>query len=474
MPAPPPIPPAAPAASAALAADSATIGATQGLSLTDVVDLALRNNPATRESWAHARAVSDVYGAARGALFPTVDGQVALARSKGSTVAGGTGTNIGGVPLGTTGNGTGGTGGTSGGSGTTRTQIAPSLSLSYLVFDLGGRAGGIEAAKQRAIEANLAHNSTVRDVVLEAESSLFSFIATRALRDAQIEAVGESEADLAAAQERFRVGVATVQEVLQTRTALSQTQLQLETLEASVSNAHGILAVAMGLQANTRYDIPNVPVGDSVSDVCASVDTLINRAIVTRPDLAGTRAEAAALAAEVRVARAAGYPALTLNSNASYVRSNQGTAGPNYTISLGVRIPVFNGFSRQYDVRTAREDYEAGLARVESMQQQITLQVLTAYNALDAATKRVRTSSDLVRNAQESANVAIGRYQAGVGTIIDVLLARTALANARASAIQARWEWRTALAQLAHDTGALDAHGQPNLQLSGPPGNIRR
>jgi outer membrane protein TolC len=61
--------------------------------------------------------------------------------------------------------------------------------------------------------------------------------------------------------------------------------------------------------------------------------------------------------------------------------------------------------------------------------------------------------------------VAAGRYRAGVGTIVDVLLARSALATARAEAIQARWEWRTALVQLAHDTGSLDLGGRPNVSI---------
>src|SRR3954451_13222814 len=42
------------------------------LSVPEVVDLALRNNPTTRLSWAQARAAADVFGASRGAFLPTV------------------------------------------------------------------------------------------------------------------------------------------------------------------------------------------------------------------------------------------------------------------------------------------------------------------------------------------------------------------------------------------------------------------
>jgi outer membrane protein len=463
-PPPPAALPTAPDVTAALRADSAA-NRTTTLSLTDVVDLALRNNPATRESWALARAAADLYGSARGALFPTINGNVSLSQSTSSAAGGGGAGNTGTG----TGSGTGGadtlqTGGRNGSSNTlggsgTRSQITPSISLSYLVLDFGGRAGTIEAAKQRAIASDLAHNATIQDVVLQAESSVFSYEATRALRDAQITAVTEAQADTAAAEARMRVGVGTLEEVLQTRTALAQERLQLATLEGDLLSARGSVAAAMGFPANARFDIPHIGATDSVRAVIASVDTLINRAITQRPELAEARANAEALAQEVRVARSAGYPALTLSSSASYVRPLQGTsttASRNSSLVLGLQIPIFNGFSRQYDLRSAREQYEAGLARTAETSLQLTTQVFASYAAAQTATQRVAAARDLLVSAQQSADVALGRYREGVGTIVDLLLARSALATARASEIQGRWEWQTAMAQLAHDVGSLD------------------
>jgi len=86
----------------------------------------------------------------------------------------------------------------------------------------------------------------------------------------------------------------------------------------------------------------------------------------------------------------------------------------------------------------------------------------------------VRRSAELLAAAEQSATVALGRYREGVGTIIDVLLGRSALATARAESVQARWEWRLALAQLAHDAGMLDLRGRPNLPLgAATPGGPR-
>src|SRR6267154_2900843 len=52
------------------------------LTLIDVVDLALLNNPATRASWAQARASADLFGSARGQYYPTINGEATLDRVK--------------------------------------------------------------------------------------------------------------------------------------------------------------------------------------------------------------------------------------------------------------------------------------------------------------------------------------------------------------------------------------------------------
>ncbi|HEY2163859.1 MAG TPA: TolC family protein, partial [Gemmatimonadaceae bacterium] len=468
-PPPPAAPPVAPLATVALSADSATTGVVQ-FSLADVVDLALKSNPATRESWANAQAAVNQYGSARGALFPTIKGSVNLAGASNGSVLGGGG-NGSSVVLDTTGSSTRAVGAVGG---LTRAQITPAISLTYLVLDAGGRSATIEAAKQNAIAVDLAHNTAINDLVLLVESTLFTYLANLALRDAQVTAVKEAQTDTAAAEARFRVGVGTLQDVLQARTELSQARLQLVTLQGMLITSRANLAAAMGLPANARFDIPTIAARDSVAKVAATVDTLINRAITLRPDLAQARAAAAQLSAQIRVVQSEYRPSLNLSTIQSVTRSVEGPSpsnGLNASLVLGLQLPIFNGFSSAYDVRAARAQYQSGLAHVASTQQQITVQVFTSYASLQTAREKVGAAADLLASASQSADVATGRYREGVGTILDILVARTALDSARAEDIQARWSWRMALSQLAHDVGSLDVRGRPNIPLVGLPRN---
>lgn len=422
--------------------------AVRTLTLPEAVDLALRNSPVTRQSWAQARAAADVYGSSQGRFFPSVTAGVAATRSLALATPG--------RPAGE------------------RTQYGPTLSLTYTVLDFGGRSGSIDVARQTAIAADLSHNANVENVILSVEGAAFTYLSTRAQRDAAKSAVDLASAALDAANERHRVGLATIADVLQAQTARSQAQLQLETLEGTLMVTRGSLAVAMGIPANTPVDIPDVAAVDSAHFIAESVDSLIAVAVRNRPELAEARAQAEAANSGIRVARSATMPALAFGAAGSTNGSNvPGFGGRTYSLNIGVQMPVFTGGSNQYDIASAQEQYQAALARTEVTKQQIIQQVFSAYYTLRTSTDRVRTARDLVASATQSETVARERYREGVGSIVDLLVAQSALASARAQDVDARWQWRSSLAQLAHDVGVLDARGDTSFSLFTPVPDVR-
>lgn len=405
------------------------------LTLGDVIDLALRNNPVTRVSWAQARAAAAEYGSTRGAFLPTITGSATASRTRS-------------VPV-------------NGGRSIERTQVNPGLTLSYLLLDFGGRAGTIDEARQNLFAADLAHNATIQNVVLQVETAYFTYMANTALLGAERSAIAEARANLSSAQQRDSVGLATIADVLQARTALSQEELNLESIQGSLQTARGNLAAAMGIPANVSYDLGPLSSAVPVRTVSVTVDSLIADAIARRPDLAAARAAAAAAAADVRVTRSAAFPALTFGSTAGRTYADPNIyGGGSYGVSLGVSVPIFTGFSQQYNVAAARARADAASAQADILRQQVTTQVFTSYYGLQTAGQRVATADALLASAEQSEQVAAGRYREGVGSIIDLLTAQSALANARAQQVQSRWQWYTALAQLAHDAGVLGTRGE--------------
>ena len=413
----------------------------QALTVTDVVDLALRNNPATHASWSQARAAANFLGSARGQYYPELNATVTASRIKSPA------TNA--RPAGE------------------RTDYGPAVSLNYLLLDFGGRSGSVEAARQNLFAASLTHNATIQNTVLDALTAYFNYVATIALLAAERTAIAEAQASLNAAQQRNKVGLATIADVLQARTALSQEQLTLETTQGLVQAARGGLAAALGLPANLPFDLaPNIG-PFPVRTLTDSVDNIINTALRNRPDLAAARARAEAAYSQVRVTRAAALPSLNLGGTGSRLYSTPSTfSGPSYNLNLGLSIPLFNGFSHQYDIAAARAQADAVAALAEQTRQDVVTEVFVSYYTLQTAEHRAATADDLLASAEQSAQVAAGRYREGVGSILDLLTAQTALANARAQRVQTRWQWYTALAQLAHDAGVLSVRGDTPFSFS--------
>ena len=415
------------------------------LTLADLVDLSLRNSPDTRLAWENARARAAAYGSSRGLAYPQIDGQMGITGLQNPA--------------------------TQGRQSVQQVLYIPSVSFNWLLLDLGGRAGAIGAAREALLAADWTHNAVISDVVLRTARAYYEYIGYRALLAAQRTTLEEQKVNLAAAEDRRRVGVATIADVLQARTAVSQALLTVQTTEGLVRTARGALATAVGFPATTDLDAEAL-IGrhGDIAEVADSVDTLVKHALENRPDLAAAQATYAAALQRTRLVKSARLPSISASGSAgrNIILSTGGGGGNFYSLGFSLAVPLFNGFSWEYNTREAEALAEVESARTASLAQQVTYQVFAAYEAQRTATQRVRTSAELLASATESAEAALARYKEGVGGLIDLLAAENALADARAQQIQAHLQWYSALVQLAHDAALLDPDGGSRIQLSEP------
>jgi outer membrane protein len=402
----------------------------QGWTLTHLVDLALRRNPETRAAWAAARSAAAELGSRRGAYYPTVDLDVGASRTKASAAGGKLVYQ--------------------------QTSYAPVLNIDYLLLDLGGRAASVEEARQALIAADWSHNATIQDVVLAVEQAYYQYVEAKALLEVEQANVKEAEANLDAAEQRHRAGVATIADVLQARRALSEIQLLLQSVEGQIQTMRGALATAVGIPANTPFDV-TVPEGDLPLDqVSDDVERMIQEAQTKRPDLAAARSLVAGAESHVAKVRSDGRLSLGLGGQVGRVwYGGDGPQQDTYSASLLLRVPVFSGFSRRYDTLQAQADRDRAQAQLDSLQQQVIYEVWVSYYNLRTAAQRVKTSASLFESASQSEEVSLGRYKAGVGGIIDLLVAQAGLSLARSQQVAARTDWFLSLARLARDTGTL-------------------
>ncbi len=398
--------------------------------LDDIVELALQNNPATRATWQTARAAAAHVGSEQGAYFPQVSAAGYYSKTKSAysqqlTVE--------------------------------QKAYQPSLALQFILFDFGKRRADVEEARQTLYAANWTHNAMIQAVILEVETQYYQYLNAKAVCSADSAAVHEAGVNLDAAEERHKAGLATVADVLQARSNYAQQKLALEMVEGQIHTIRGSLATAMGLPPTIDYDIGFLPSNIPVTEVTQTVDELLDEAQVRRPDLAASRATALAARANLKSVKSEGLPEITLEGviGRRYY-DNPRVYNDNYTEGIFFNVPLFTGFSHTYDVIEARAKEQAATQRYEVLKGRVDLDVWSSYYDLKTAAERLDTSHEFLASATESYAVSLERYKAGVGSILELLSAQSALGEARAQDVQARTDWFLALAGLAHATGRLE------------------
>lgn len=399
------------------------------LELADVVDLALCNNPQSRQSWASARVLAAQVGVAQAAYLPTVTASVALSRQRNEA-------SFGNDPY---------------------TRRSGAVDLSYVLFDFGARSANLENARQLFAAASYSRDSTVQALFLSAVQAYFQRHATAAAVEASRLSEKAALESLNAAEARYRVGTATPADRLQARTAHAQAVLNTISAGGLLKNAQGNLANVMGLDPTRTIALAPLPSSRPGADFEADTARLIEEARARRPDLAAAEAEFRAAQANVDAAKAAHLPTLSLGVGGLRSQISGQPAYDSSIVGLTVSIPIFSGFSTTYRVRSAEAQADLLSARRDQVNLQVSLDVWNAQANLTTATQSVKTAEDLLESATQSERVVAGRYRAGVGNILDLLAAQAALANARLERIRAGYNWFTARASLAQAMGTLDA-----------------
>lgn len=399
------------------------------LTLADVVELALCNNPQTRALWASSRAQAAQLGSSMSSYLPTLSGPISISSSR-TTAAGTT---------------------------TDSSQRSVGLTISYLLYDFGGRAAGVDNAKQLLVAANATRDEALQSVFLSAVQSYYTLLSTRASMQSFTAAEAAARESLNAAQARYQAGTGIPADRLQAQTALSQAVLNRIRAEGDAVNAQGSLASIMGFDATQPFYLAAVPEFTPDPVVEQDIGALIERARQNRPDLLAAEAQIKAAEAQLRATKANGLPSFTLNGSAAHFQSSAAFgAGNSHNLTLALSVPLFSGYRDTYQNRAAQAQLEGRVADRDRVANQIALEVWKAYQALLTNSQALRAADDLLASAVQSEKVVSGRYKAGLGSILDVLSAQSALANAQQQRVAALYNFQASRFTLTQAIGQLD------------------
>jgi TolC family type I secretion outer membrane protein len=406
------------------------------LNLFEAVNLALCNNPQTREMWSNVQAQSAQLEISKASEYPNIALNAAANRN---------------WPANTT----------------AINQQSIGLSASYLLYDFGARSANLESAIQLLAAANATQDSTLQTVFLAAVQAFYQTQAALAALDAAQISEHSAQESFAAAQARYAAGSATPADKLSAQTAYSQATLNRITAEGNLRKSQGALANVMGLDANKNVTLTNANTAVLPNNFSENIDALIEQARQRRPDLHSVVAQVKAAQANTDATRAAGKPTIALSA-ANNQNNSGGINSHSSSVGINISVPIFSGYAPTYRVRAAEAQVDAKNAQLERLRLQIALDVWTAYQNLTTATQALQTTADLLDSATQSEHVALGRYKAGMSNMLDVLNAQSALANARQQRVQATFNWNISRAALGQAMGNLDAGLLQTLSANSP------
>jgi outer membrane protein len=274
-------------------------------------------------------------------------------------------------------------------------------------------------------------------------------------------AAGEAEA-------AARSQLAEAEQQLATSTAMlrARTATRSDSLRAVIQVGNARLALLNALNdrqtadaALTRLVGTNFPVTASPADTVAEMQIQLDSSQIASlledaPLVRQAVASEVAAHASSKAARAPYLPTLSLSWNYSGNRSDNGLGGLagqyayQNSLRLGLSYPLFNQLNREEGIvraDVAERNAEATLRDTKLLARQNLIQYL---GALRTAQEQMQIQIASVAAAEEDLRVQKQRYQLGASLQLDVLTSETALVQARAALIQARYDYRVAKAQL--------------------------
>ena len=381
----------------------------KALSLKDLLNVAICNNPTLATSYMQAKSAEASYGKALSAYLPSLDASANIkgARNKNTSAADDGWQNS--------------------------SSIGGSLTLSWLVYDFGSREADRDIAQKMLEQANFTKNQTLQDTVFNVISAYYSLLSAQ---EALTVAKTNEETYLKSYQialKKYELGLVKLSDKLQAETSLGQSQYAVAESEAALTKARGKLAELLNLSAATELDLAEVTLSAEDGKFEGDPKDLIDEALARRADIKASEAATAAAKLAIDKAEAANYPSISFSTGASATDNLSGGSGQSYSgnIGLGISVPLFTGFANTYSTITKRYDYEAQKDKLAALESNIRQDVWNKYQDYVTSVKNYDISQKLFISASESFKVTSGAYKAGKGNILELLNAQAALAEAR-------------------------------------------
>jgi len=329
--------------------------------------------------------------------------------------------------------------------------------IRQLITDSGRTPNLVSSSRFEAQASAQNAQATRYDVLLQVNRSYFDVLHAQAVVKVAEETVSARQLLSDQVTELGRNQLRSQLDVSFAEVNVSEAKLLLVRAQDTVQQALAELGRAMGSDVPANYQLAEEPLP---SGPPGTVEQLVAQALGNRPELASLRfsSEAAYKFADaerdlkrptVSIIAVGGFlPLINTPATAPIPAEYEG-------IAANVSIPVFNGH-----LFTAR--HEAALQRalesdqrLRDQQQRIARDVRVAWASANDAYQRMDVTAQFLRQAALALDLAQGRYNLGLSSIVELTQAQLNLTQAEIENLNAKYDYQTQYAALQYTIGQL-------------------
>jgi len=335
--------------------------------------------------------------------------------------------------------------------GTAATNSVFALTFKYPLYTGGALEAQIAIARANALIAEAQFAAAAEQVVFSVRQAYYSVTASEANVVSAQHAVDAARENVRVAAARVQVGTSPQFDLLQAQVQLAQSAQALTQARTALSQSQQNLAATLVLPLPTTV----VPAEFSgLPEVPQDVDALIQQALERRPEVAAARASEVGAQAAIDLAASGLAPNITIQAGPQIQTSDPTSRDPvNFAGTITLTLAILDGGLTQAKVEEARSRLQSAKVTEEQTRQQVELDVRNAYLSLGNAADVLRSALAGQTAAREALRIANVRFQAGVGTQLEVVTAVQNLATADTNVTQAVFQYYVALAQLDRAIG---------------------
>jgi outer membrane protein len=432
-------PHASPASPQAPAATQTVAGAVR-LTRTEAEHLAIKNNPQISVGRLLALAQHQIYRETRAAELPNFTGAItAVDANEGSRIGAGALT-----------------------ASRLLEHAGAGFTLSQLLTDFG-RTTNLVAASKLTEKAQKANGlATDEDIILATDQAFYNALQAQALLKVAQQTVTTRQSVETQINELAKNKLKSTLDLSFADVNLSQAKLLQLDAQNNVDSTIAALSAVLGFDKQVNYELteddtqaPPPPPPD--------VDVLISTAMQQRPDLQALTYNQQAAEKFHRAQHDLLLPTVSALGIAGVTPVRPDCFGgcfPNYFISswygaigVNMNVPIFNGFLFSAQSSEANLRAKAAAESTRDLRDRVARDVRTAWLAANTAFQRVSVAADLAKQADLSLSLAQGRYQLGLGSIVELSQAQLQQTDAAIGYVNAQYQYRLSLSTLNFEIG---------------------